>query len=148
MIHEPDINELDIDKLMKSLNDEENEALLKLTTNKIKTIKNNALQQLPLNKNELKVMNEKLNGYRFVDELSDIKFGSYVRWIKLTNPDSIKLTKGGHVTSMMMSRGDACVTCRGFRNMLFRFRLDEVMLFQKHTNQEEILLLVIDYLQK
>ena len=76
---------LDVDLLMKSLEREENDCLMNLDTSKIQQIKNDMLQKLQLPREKLKKMNKVLKQYRFVDEIPDIKYGAYVRWINLTN---------------------------------------------------------------
>ena len=66
-----------------------------LSTKKINELKDTILNKLPLDKNELNILKDKLNDYRYIDEIDEIKIGSFVRWIKLDNPDQIKLTNGG-----------------------------------------------------
>ena len=142
------MEELDIDALMKALDNDENKGLLKLNPSDIKTIKNDVLQQVGISGEQLKDYHKKLKTYRFVDELDDIKFGSYIRWINLTNPESIKLCNGGIVVSMTMSNDDICLTCRNNRNRLFKLKMNNVMIFQKMTHSELLLLQVMDYLNK
>ena len=141
------MDELDIDTLLKAVNNDENKELLKLSKSDIKTIKNDILQQIGISGAELKDYHKKLKDYRFVDELDNIKFGSYIRWINLTNPESIKLTNGGIVVSMAMSDNDICLTCTN-RNRMFKLKMNNVMIFQKMSKSELLLLQVMDYLNK
>ena len=86
---------MDIDKLLHALNNESNEAIVDLDYSKIAKAKNDILQQLNLPRAELMALQTKLKPYRYIDDLADIRFGSYIRWISLKNPSVIKLTNGG-----------------------------------------------------
>ena len=141
------MDELDVNNLIGALNNEENAYLLKLNNEKIKTIKNNVLQEIGYQGNELKQLHKKLKCYRFVDELEDVRYGSYIRWINLKNPEKIKLCNGGFITSMNMSNDDIYITCRNNMNRFFRVRMNDAIIFQRNTQQEEILLKVLDYLK-
>tara|TARA_B100000424_G_scaffold253720_1_gene231138 strand:+ start:7559 stop:7987 length:429 start_codon:yes stop_codon:yes gene_type:complete len=142
------MEQLNVEELMSALNDDENKVILQLNNQKIKSIKNDVLQQLQLSGSELKSFHKKLKCYRYVDDLENLKFGSYIRWINLTNPNNIKLCNGGFVVKMTMTNGDICITCRNSCNRLFKLCMDNAMIFQKNTKQEEILLNVMDYLNQ
>ena len=79
---------LDEEYLIKSLDNENNIGIENLTTKKIKTIKNDCLQQLQLPRDKLKEFHLKLKHYRFVDDLTNIQYGRYIRWINLKNPEN------------------------------------------------------------
>ena len=52
------LNTLDEDKLLEALGDDDNKCLLNLTTSKIKSIKNNVLQQLSLDREDLIILHD------------------------------------------------------------------------------------------
>ena len=139
------LNTLDEDKLLEALEDDENKCLLNLTTSKIKSIKNNVLQQLSLDREDLIILHDKLQEYRYVDEIPDVKYGCYIRWIRLKNPDEIKLTNGGVVIDVSVMNDDIYLTCKNNRNRMFKLKMSENIIFQKLTEQEKILLSVLDY---
>ena len=139
------LNTLDEDKLLEALEDDENKCLLNLTTSKIKSIKNKVLQQLSLDREELIILHDKLREYRYVDEIPDVKYGCYIRWIRLKNPDEIKLTNGGIIIDVSVMNDDIYLTCKNNRNRLFKLKMSENIIFQKLTDQEKILLSVLDY---
>ena len=137
-----------IEKVMKSLENEKNEDIMQLTNAKIKDQKNNILQQLQLDRNALKALHEKLREYRYVDEISDLQFGYYVRWISLKDPDNIKLTNGAHICDIKILNEGVHIVCRNGYNRFMQLNLDENLVFQKLTDQEKIILKTIDYLKK
>lgn len=139
------LNTLDEDKLLQALEDDENKCLLNLTTSKIKSIKNNVLQQLSLDREDLIILHDKLQEYRYVDEIPDVKYGCYIRWIRLKNPDEIKLTNGGVIIDVSVMNDDIYLTCKNNRNRMFKLKMSENIIFQKLTEQEKILLSVLDY---
>lgn len=91
------MNDVDKERLNKALENDDNISLLNLTRDKIAKDKNDILQQLQFNGGTLKGLNKKLKQYRYIDELNDIKFGSYIRWINISNPKKMDLTTGAIV---------------------------------------------------
>tara|TARA_B000000477_G_C6036428_1_gene204010 strand:- start:8 stop:436 length:429 start_codon:yes stop_codon:yes gene_type:complete len=136
---------LDIDLLMKSLEREENDCLMNLDTAKIQQIKNDMLQKLQLPREKLKKMNKVLKQYRFIDEIPDIKYGAYVRWINLTDKH-LKLTTGGLICDIKIVKDDVMIVCRNTMGRFFQFKLNECLAFQKITDQEKVLISALDYL--
>jgi hypothetical protein len=84
------MSDLNNEYLLKALNNENNSGIENLTTRKIKAIKNDYLQQLQVSRDKLKEFHLKLKDYRFVDDLTDIQYGRYIRWISLKNPEKIE----------------------------------------------------------
>ena len=74
--------------------------------------------------------------------------GYYIRWISLKDPEKIKLTNGAHILDVIFKDGGAYVLCKNNRNRVFQIKFDEVIIFQKFSQQEKILLGVLDYLDK
>ena len=141
-------SELDIDQLMKALDNEENEGILKLNHAKMARVKNDMLQKLGLERSELKKLHKKLKNYRYVDEMPDVQFGSYIRWISLKNPTSIKLTNGGIICDIQVKGNGIHIVCRNNMHRFFQLLMSENLIFQKLTEQENVLLSVMDYLNE
>ena len=137
------------DELMeKAVNNSKNDSIVKLNSLKIVKAKKMILGELNLNKNEEKILLNKLVNYRLVDEIQDIEVGNYIRWISIKEDvKEIKLTTGGHIISLEIEDDGVHIKCKNRYNNIFEIRLDENIIFQKFTNQEEILLKVLDYLE-
>ena len=52
-------------------------------------INKNVLSNLHLSRKEMIDMLKKLENYKYVEEVDDLKYGSFIRWIPLTNPDDL-----------------------------------------------------------
>lgn len=139
---------MDEELLKKALDNENNEFLLNLNTNKVIKLKNDILDQLNLSKSELKDIQKKLKYYRLVDDLKEIHFGSYIRWINIKNPENLRLTNGGIVCDIKAINDDIYIKCKNNMNRFFQIKMSENVIFQKITDQENILLQVMDYLNK
>jgi len=106
---------LNVEDLLKALDNENNTGVAGLTTSKIKKEKNDILQKLQLSGQELKDLHARLKDYRYINELNDIQMGRYIRY-----------------------------TYR--RPIVVKF--DKVLIFQKLSEQEQILISAIDFLDK
>ena len=138
----------DVNKLLTALDNEDNERFMTLNKEKIQKVKNDMLQQLQLQSNILKQYHKKLKQYRYVDDLADLKYGCYIRWINLTNPDNLKLTNGGLVVDINFYDDGVQIRCKNNYNRFFNIKLDECMIFQKMSQQELILLQIMEALDK
>ena len=136
---------IDFDEL-ESILENENNTILNKTYKNIKSEKNNILQQLNLNKDRLTEYTNKLKDYRYIDEISDIVYGNFCRWINLTNND-IKLEQGGFISDINISNNGPLLTIKIF-NRYITINANNILLFQKINNQERILLKVMKYIEK
>lgn len=139
-------NEIDVNLLMSSLENEDNNVLMNLDTKTIQKIKNDMLQKLNLPKKKLKSFHKSLKQYRYIDEIPDLKYGAYVRWVNLKNPNNLKITRGGLVCDIKISNDDVIISCKNCYNNFFSFKLNECIVFQKLSDQEKVLLSALDYL--
>lgn len=138
----------EINHFLHALENESNSSIINLTTNKIKTLKNNILQKLGLDRTTLKTMHKKLKDYRYCSDMSDILMGYYIRWIPLKNPDNLKLTNGGIIIDIDIINNCFQIKVKNNRNRVFQIKFDECCIFQKLSNQERVILGVLDYLEK
>jgi len=139
---------MDIPSLLHALNNDNNEAVVDLDFATISKEKNDALQQLNLQREDLKKMQKQLKSYRCVNTMEDFRFGGYVRWISLKNPEVIKLTNGGIVCDIQLKQNDIHIKCKNKMNMLFQAKMSEILLFQKLSEQEEVILKAMKYLKE
>jgi hypothetical protein len=142
------IGNQDSDYLLKALDNENNTGIEELSTRKIKAMKNDYLQQLQLPRGKLKDFHTKLKDYRFVDDLTNIQYGRYIRWINLKNPDNITLTTGGVIIDIKIEDDGIYLLCKNFRGGRIQIKIDECFIFQKLTDQEKTIISALDYLEK
>jgi len=138
---------MNIDTLLAAVDNESNETLMGLTHSKIKQTKNDMLQRLQLPREKLREFHKKLKQYRYIDELPELKQGTYIRWIRLSDPQNVYLTNGGIICSVYLNNG-VNVICKNHYNRMFQLKLGECLVFQKITQQEEVLLTALDFLEK
>jgi hypothetical protein len=137
---------MDVNKLLKALDNENNELIFNYTTNKLHNMTIQILKELHLDKNELNEYFVQLKQYRYVDEINNLKYGTYLRWICLINTENFKLSKGAIFCNIKITDNGVYLICKGFNNRHFKIKMDECLLFQKLTNQEIVLLNALDYL--
>ena len=137
-----------IDDLLNALENDTNASIMKLTNSKIKQYKNNILQQINLDRDQLKLFHKKLKHYRYCDDFISLQLGYYIRWISLKNPDNIKLTNGAIIIDIKILDNGLHIVCKNNMNRIIQIKFDEVIIFQKLSNQEKIILSVLDYLDK
>ena len=80
--------------------------------------------------------------------MPDIQFGSYIRWISLKNPDKIKLTNGGIICDIQVKNNGIHIVCRNNMHRFCQLLMSENLIFQKLTDQENVLLSVMDHLNE
>jgi hypothetical protein len=73
--------------------------------------------------------------------------GSYLRFIKINiDPvESLSLGKGGFLADIKMKEG--IVLLLKNKNRFFQLKMDECILFQKNTKQEELLIQILDHIK-
>ena len=137
-------------KLLKALDDESNETLLNFTTDKIREMNLNILKELHLPKKETIDLYNKLKDYKYVDEMNELKYGTFIRWIPIEDPNSIHLTKGALFCEMKITDDGVFCICKnfGFPSRHFSISMDKNLIFQKLTSQEIVLLSALDHLSK
>ena len=137
---------LDVDKLLGALDNESNESVVDLNWKDVHSLKNDMLQKLHLDRARLRDMHRKLKMYRYVDEVPDVRFGAYIRWIPLSGNNSGKLLPGGIVCDVKTDNG-VTIVCRNRQHRFFQTKLGECMVFQKLSDQEMVILSALEYLQ-
>jgi hypothetical protein len=134
--------------LVKALENEDNESLMNLTSKKIKEINLNILKELHLPRDITVTYMQKLNGYRYIDEVKDIKYGGFIKWIPIQDPSYLPLNTGGIISEIKMTDNGMILVCKNFMHKYYQIKMDECLIFQKLSNQEKILLSALDHLAK
>jgi hypothetical protein len=166
-----DFDKVNVDELLQSIESDKLLSMSKLSYDKINTIKYNVLTRIGLEDDELESTLLKLSDYRYVEELQDIHHGAFIRYIPLiikkggnsnsnnnnnnngdeSNGDEsneIQIKPGGFICDIKILGSGVQLLCRNHFRRMFQLKLDEVLLFQKLTKEEEIILSVFDYLNK
>jgi hypothetical protein len=91
---------------------------------------------------------KKLQDYLYVDELDHLKEGAYIRWIPINDPNNIYLTQGGILCEPKITDNGIILVCKNFARRHYEIKMEECIIFQKLTNQEQVLLSALDYLNK
>ena len=136
------IMEEEIDKIADELKNS------KLTSSsEIKEMKNNILQKMLFDRDELKMYHKLLTHYRYVDEIDELRYGSYIRWFNISKPKSLKLLNGGFIVDIKNNNNDIIILCKNSLNKFFNLKMGECIIFQKNTKQEVILIQILDHLK-
>jgi hypothetical protein len=147
------MSNLNVEKLLEALDVETNENIMNLTTAKIKEMNLKILKELRLNKKNTLELLTKLDGYKYVDEMNDLKSGTYLRWIPVETK-GYTLTKGYHLTKgavfceLKVTDDGLNLVLKnyGFSNKHFTIKMDDNIVFQKLTSQELVILSALDHL--
>lgn len=141
---------MNVSQLMKALDDESNEHLFHFTLQTIREMNLKVLKELYLSKQETMDLYTKLKNYRYIDEMNELKSGTYVRWIPIDTPEHIHLTKGAIFCEMKITDEGVFCVCKnmGFPVRHFYLSIDTNLIFQKLTNQELVLLSALEHLSK
>ena len=140
--------DINVDKLMSALDNEKNENIMNLTTAKIEETIFNILKELHLDRETFINYFKKLKGYKYVDELNDLKYGGFIRWIPITDPDNLPLNQCGIICDILIKDDGIYIVCKNFMHRHYRFKMDECLIFQKLSSQEMIILSALDHLDK
>jgi hypothetical protein len=161
-----DFDKVNVDELLQSIESDKLLSMSKLSYDKINTIKYNVLTRIGLEDDELESTLLKLSDYRYVEELQDIHHGAFIRYIPLIakkggnnkrnnnnndvdeSTNEIQIKPGGFICDIKILGSGVQLLCRNHFRRMFQLKLDEVLLFQKLTKEEEIILSVFDYLNK
>ena len=123
------------DIIQRAMDNEQNVSIASLSYAKIDKIKRSILKD--------PVMLDKLKDYRHVDELHEFRLGCFIRYIHTDNLS--KLMNGGFLVQVDLTESGTILRCKS--KYLFSIRLDDCIIFQKLTDQEHVLLTVIDHLK-
>lgn len=135
------------DEIQHMLNEMDEKKLTYLNSSIIKDAKNNILQKMGFERNELKHYHKVLKNYRFVDELDELSLGHHIRWFNLTKLNNIKLYNGAILTNIEYINNQVYLLCKSYKNKIFTIKMDKIILFQKFYDQELLMIRILDYIQ-
>ena len=132
----------------QALENDTNLNIINTNIQEIKTKKNEILQELGLKRDDLKSFHKKLNGYMYVDAISDLKYGRNIRWINLKQLDPIKITNGSILCDIKIGAKGIALVLKGYNAIFNTLYFNENIIFQKINDEEKIILKAVDYLSK
>lgn len=134
------------DLLLKAVNNEKNNKFINLTFSKINKIKQNALKTLHIHSTNQAIFEDKLKNYIYIDEICDIRIGTYIRWIPLNSSGTIYITSGSIICDLNIVENNVIILCKNFKHRYYEINMKHNMIFQKLTPQESILLTALSSL--
>ena len=132
------LKDLDLEKLDKALDNPFNDEIENLNYDKIQEMNIKIINELHLPKKDAVSIAISLKDYLFIDELSDIKDGRFVKWINFEDP--VKLKQGGIICGYEIGNEGVYLKCKNFKNRFFSLSLEKNLVFQKLSNQEIIII--------
>jgi hypothetical protein len=138
---------MDVNKLADALDNENNESIMNFTNKKIIEMNYNILKELHLDKDTTINYLKKLKGYRYIDEISDLKYGAYIKWIPIIDPNNLPLHYSGIICEIKITDDGVFIICKNFMHRHYTFKMDECLIFQKLSNQEQVILSALDHLE-
>jgi hypothetical protein len=139
---------MNIQLLQQALENDDNLNIINTNIQDIKNKKNEILQELGLKRDDLKSFHKKLNGYMYIDNISDLKYGRNIRWINLKRLDPIKITNGSVLCDIKIGAKGILLVLKGFNASFITLYFNENILFQKINDEEKIILKAVEYLEK
>jgi len=139
----------EVTDLLNALENNDNESIISknLTSDRIEDIKNNVFNDIGINDDLKNEFRTKLKEYIYIDGMSELFDGSYIRWIPLSNPERIYLTRGGNVCDINITEKGTSVVVKNLRNNYMQMSLDKCLIFRKLKKEELILISAMNYLQ-
>lgn len=86
----------------------------------------------------------KLHGYRCVQDLNDLEYGHYIRWITSDRNSNYKLTNGGFVAEIKITENGPAIVCKNGRGRLFQCNYNNCIVLRKLTRDEGIILRALE----
>ena len=85
-----------------------------------------------------------------MDEVDELRIGSYIRYFvlkKMNHKEEVKLMRGGFIVDIIASKENIMILCRN-NNIFWKININNCVIFQKNTKQEEVLIKILDHLKE
>ena len=113
----------------------------------IKSLKNDILQKM-FEGEEIKYYHKLLKEYRYIDEIDELRYGSYIRWFNIEKKDkSFDLLRGGFIVDIKQVLDDIHILCKNGIKIFFTIKMSNCIIFQKNTKQEKLLIQILDHVK-
>jgi hypothetical protein len=138
------LSKIDINELLNSLENKNNDYLENKTLTDINNDKYSALSQINLSKENVQQYCEKLAEFRLVDEVYELHKGKYVRWINIEDDPHYKLKPGGFVFDIKFLDNGVHVLCMNNSRRFVQYKFDKCITFQKLSMEEQLILMAYE----
>jgi hypothetical protein len=136
---------IDTELLNKALENSNNDDIINLTYDIIENSKIKLYRIINLDDCEIVKIQNQLKNYIFIDTIDKLKIGNYLRWIKV---EEKYLYKGGFLLDIIIANENINLLMKNITNKTFTIVFNDIYLFKKISNQENIILKAMEYLQK
>ena len=135
---------MDLSEIIKNYNKEEHISFKEYLHDINNEINKSVLRDLHLSRKEMVDMLKKLENYKYVEEVDDLKYGAFIRWIPLIDPDNLPLHHAGMICEIKFTDEGTIISCKNFMHRHYTIKMDECLIFQKFTNEEKIMMEMIE----
>jgi hypothetical protein len=139
---------MNVTNLMSALENETNESIMMLSSRKILEMNLNVINELHLERSIGLNYLKRLKGYRYIDELNDLKYGAFIKWIPIIDPSNLPLNYSGIICDISITDNGVLIKCKNFMHRHYTFKMDECLIFQKLSSQEQVIISALDHLEK
>ena len=135
---------IDIDELLKAVESDKTDYLDNKTLSDILDDNMRVLTQMKLLPETVTNICNKLAGYRYVDNLSELHKGKYIRWIRHSDN---KLTNGALVFDVKFYDNGSQILCKNMRQQMMQIKFDDCTIFQRLSTGEQLILMAYEHLR-
>jgi len=139
------LSNLDIDSILEKMEDND------ISEKKMSEISREIFNQLyEIQGIDVSILCSKLIGYRWIENICDLRLGRIIRWITQTKDSNKRnaLTNGAILTSITIEDSGVKLLCQNNMRRFFTLYFDKCIIFQKLTLEEQIILMANDSLEK
>jgi hypothetical protein len=138
---------INVDELLNSLDTNDNDKMFDKTKQSIEQTKQTILEDLGLEEEERITIQQKLKNYMYIDDLSELNYGAYIRWYSLI-PDFPKyLRLGGFLTDIDFMPKGVLIRVLTMNKKYISFYFDKNIIFQKLSDSNMLLLELMTYMK-
>jgi hypothetical protein len=137
------LSNLDIDKLLESLENDRNDYLENKTIETVTTEIYDCIKKLDITNEIKKHYCKQLSEYRLVNDIHELHKGKNIKWIR---PSTNKLVGGGIVVNIKFLDNGTHVLVKTPSHNFIQIKFDDCHIFQKMIMQEQLILMAYGYL--
>jgi hypothetical protein len=146
------LNTINIDELLNAIENDSTDYLENKTLSSISNEIFVTINQLDCTEERKKDLCEKLIDYRLVNEIYELHKGKPIKAIKLQTADEQvyqpKISIIGFVLDIKFLDNGTHVLCLKFGKRIFQYKFDNYLTFQKLTDDEHLILMAYEQIQK
>lgn len=141
---------LDVNAILSAMNKAENNTIANTSKREIDAKRHEILSSLHLTPEKLAEFERKLAMYRVIENPYDLKHCQLIRWIPLRSLEARPyLTLGGTLFKVQENKEDGThlITIRNIKRFIFNIRFESNIMFQRLSQEELLILSVVEYIQ-